>query len=378
MNEREYQICLNCVMDTSDPQITFDCEGKCDFCKNYYDSILPSWHPDEHGWSELLSISEKIKKDTDGKKYNCIIGISGGTDSSYLTYIVKERLGLNPLLVAVDTGWNLTVANNNVDGLVKKLALDMITITVDWEEMKDLQVAFFRSGIPYQDTPQDTAIFSALYNYAAQNGFRYVMTGGNNSTECVKPPQEWTYYNDVKLLKDIHQRFGKLPLKKFPLCSMFKYRIWYRYFKGIKVIKPLNYVDYRKEEATALLTRQFGWEQYANKHYEDRFTRFFEGWWLPRKFGYDKRRCYFSSLILTGQMTREEALLELEQQPYDETIAQEDMAFICDKLGITKDELDAFFKLPNKTFRDYKNSFGMINRAIKLAMFAGIEKRNFR
>lgn len=365
-------------MDTSDPQISFDSDGKCDFCNNYYNSILPSWHPDEQGWQELLSIAEKIRLDTRGRKYNCIIGISGGTDSSYLTYIVKEKLGLTPLLVAVDTGWNLNVANNNVNNLVEKLKLDMVTITVDWEEMKDLQLAFFRSAVPYQDTPQDTAIFSALYNYAASHDFKYVMTGGNNSTECVKPPQEWTYYNDVRLLKDIHQRFGEHPLKKFPLCSMFKYRIWYRYFKGIKVIKPLNYVDYRKEEATALLSDQFGWEPYANKHYEDRFTRFYEGWWLPRKFGYDKRRCYYSSLILTGQMTREEALLELEQQPYDDITAKEDKAYICDKLEISETDLDGFFNLPNKTFRDYNNSFALINKAIRLAMLLGVEKRNFR
>ncbi|WP_455599358.1 N-acetyl sugar amidotransferase [Cloacibacillus sp.] len=378
MNNLEYRICTNCIMDTSDPQIRFDKNGHCDFCDNYYNTILPSWHPDEQGSKELLNISDKIRRDTADKKYNCIIGMSGGTDSSYLTYVVKEKLSLNPLLVSVDTGWNLNVANNNVDNLVKKLGLDIVTLTINWEEMKDLQLAFFKSAVPYQDTPQDTAIFSALCNYAAKNGFKYVMTGGNNSTECVKPPQEWTYYNDVKLLRDIHRCFGTRPLKEFPLCSMFKYRIWYRYFKGIKVVKPLNYVDYRKDAATVLLSDRFGWEQYANKHYEDRFTRFYEGWWLPRKFGYDKRRCYFSSLILTGQMTRDEALKEIAEQPYDEGIAQEDMEFICDKLGITTIELMEFFRLPNKTFRDYKNSFGMINKAIKLAMLLGIEKRNFR
>ena len=378
MNDRKYQICTNCVMDTSDPQITFSDDGKCDFCQNFYESILPSWHHGDAGWNELLCIADKIKRETVKQKYNCLIGLSGGTDSSYLTYIVKEKLGLNPLLLAVDTGWNLNVANNNVNNIVQKLNLDMATITVDWEEMRDLQIAFFKSAVPYQDTPQDTAIFSALYNYAAKHHFKYVMTGGNYSTECVKPPQEWTYYNDITLLKDIHRRFGKIPLERFPLCSMFKYRILYRYIKGIKIIKPLNYVDYHKDDATKLLSEKFKWEQYANKHYEDRFTRFYEGWWLPRKFGYDKRRCYFSSLILTGQMTREEALLELERQPYDEKIAKEDMEFICEKLRITQEQLDEFFRLPNKTFRDYKNSFALINKAIRLAKILGVEKRNFR
>lgn len=378
MGDRKYQICTNCVMDTSDPQITFDEHGRCDFCNNYYNTILPSWHTGKQGWQELSAIAKRIKTETKGKKYNCLIGLSGGTDSSYLTYIVKEKLGLNPLLLVIDTGWNLKVADTNVANLVKKLGLDVETIVVNWEEMKDLQIAFFKSAVPYQDTPQDTAIFSALYTYAAQHGIKYVMTGGNHSTECVKPPQEWTYYNDVKLLKDIHKKFGTIPLKEFPLCSMFKYRIFYRYFKGIQVIKPLNFVDYRKEEATKLLEKEFGWETYANKHFEDRFTRFYEGWWLPRKFGYDKRRCYDSSLILTGQMTREEALKDIEQQPYDEAIAMEDKKYICDRLGITEKQMDEFFALPNKTFRDYKNSYWIINKAIKLAMAVGIEKRNFR
>ena len=375
---RKYQICTNCVMDTSDPQITFDEKGYCDFCNNYYNTILPSWHTGEQGWKELAAIAEKMKAKTKGKKYNCLIGLSGGTDSSYLTYIVKEKLGLNPLLLVIDTGWNLKVADANVANLVKKLDLDIETITIDWAEMKDLQIAFFKSAVPYQDTPQDTAIFSALYIYAAKHGIKYVITGGNHSTECVKPPQEWTYYNDVKLLKDIHKRYGQIPLKNFPLCSMFKYRIFYRYFKGIQVIKPLNYVDYKKEEATKLLEEKFGWETYANKHFEDRFTRFYEGWWLPEKFGYDKRRCYDSSLILTGQMTREEALKDMEHQPYDEKTAMEDKKFICNKLEISEDQMDEFFALPNKTFRDYKNSFWLINKAIRLAMAVGVEKRNFR
>lgn len=375
---RKYQICTNCIMDTSDPQITFDENGRCDFCNNYFNTILPSWHTGDEGWKELTEIAEKIKVATKGKKYNCLIGLSGGTDSSFLTYVVKEKLGLNPLCLVIDTGWNLNVADSNVNNLVKELNLDVETIKINWEEMKDLQLAFFKSAVPYQDTPQDTAIFSALYTYAAKHGFKYVMTGGNHSTECVKPPQEWTYYNDVKLLKDIHRRYGTIPLKTFPLCSMFKYRIIYRYFKGIKVIKPLNYVEYKKDDATTLLKEKFGWETYANKHFEDRFTRFYEGWWLPRKFGYDKRRCYDSSLILTGQMTRDEALEDIEKQPYDEDIAIEDKKYICNRLGISEGQMDEYFNLPNKTFRDYKNSYWMINKAVRLAMAVGVEKRNFR
>lgn len=377
MNEK-YQVCTNCVMDTTDPEIKFDENGRCDFCDNYYNSILPSWHPDEIGERELKIIAEKIKKDGNGKKYDCIIGLSGGVDSSYLTYIAKEKLGLRPLMLSVDTGWNLNVANENVDKLVKALNLDLETIVVDWEEMKDLQIAFFKSQVPYQDTPQDHAIFAGLYNYAAKNGFKYILTGGNYSTEGVKPPYEWTYLNDIRMIKDIHRKFGKHPLNTFPLCGMFKYRIFYRYFKSVRVVRPLNMVPYYKEKAIAELEKKFGWQQYANKHYENIFTRFYEGYWLPKKFGYDKRKTYFSSLILTNQMTREEALKILDEKPYDEKIAMQDLEYITQKLEISKEEILKLMEGPNKTFRDYKNSEKLLKFAIKLAMIVGMEKRNFR
>ncbi|MCI9132636.1 MAG: N-acetyl sugar amidotransferase [Lachnospiraceae bacterium] len=374
----KYQICTNCVMDTSDPQITFDADGQCDFCKNYYSTIKPFWHPGEEGKKELLQIAETIKKDTQGKKYNCIIGMSGGVDSSYLTYIAKEVMGLNPLIFTVDSGWNLNIAVENIEKIVKALKLDMYTEVVNWQEMKDLQLAFFKSQVPYQDLPQDHAIFAGLYNYAVKNGIKYVLTGGNISTECVKPPLEWTYINDIRMIKDIHRKFGKKPLKTFPLCGMLKNRLYYRGIKGMKVIKPLDYIPYVKEDAIKLLEDRFGWQQYKNKHYENIFTRFYEGYYLPEKFGYDKRRCYFSSLILTGQMTREEALKELEENPYDEKQALEDRTFIAKKLGIGEKEFEQIIAGENKTYRDYKNQAGMLNFFIHIAQKVGIEKRNFR
>jgi len=374
----KYQICTNCVMDTSDPQITFDEQGQCDFCSNYYHTILPSWHADERGWMELEALALKMKKDGKGKQYDCIIGMSGGVDSSYLTYIVKIKMDLRPLLVTVDTGWNLDVANENVDRMVKALGLDLETITIDYEEINALQLAFLKAAVPYQDLPQDCGLFAALYNYANEKGIKYILTGGNYSTECVKPPLEWTYINDVTMLKDIFRRFGNGKFEKYPLCGMFKKRVWYRYGKGIQVLWPLNYVKYDKAEATKILEAKVGWKSYDKKHFENRFTRFYEGYWLPRKFGYDKRRCYDSSMILTGQMTREEALRDLEQQPYDEQTAMEDKKYICERLGITEEQMDEFFALPNKTYRDYKNSLWIINMAVRLAMLLGVEKRNFR
>jgi len=365
-------------MDTTDPDISFDENGRCDFCENFHEVILPGWHTDDRGGKELKALSEKIKQEGKNKKYDCLIGLSGGVDSSYLTYIAVKRLGLKPLMLSVDTGWNLDVANENVQKVISTLNLDIETIEVDWEEMKDLQVAFLKSGVPYQDFPQDHAIFAGLFNFAAQNGFKYVLTGGNYSTEGVKPPKEWTYLNDIRFMKDVHKRFGKRPLKSFPMCGMFKSRLYYRYFKGIIRICPLNYVPYQKETAISVLEKEFGWETYANKHYEDIFTRFYEGYWLPKRFGYDKRKCYFSSLILSGQMTREEALKGLSEQPYDEKIAMQDLDYICGKLEISKKEMLGYMSAPHKTYRDYRNSYWLIRAAIKAAMLFGVEKRNFR
>lgn len=378
--EKEIIVCKNCVMDTTDPEIVFDEDGVCDFCHNYYDSILPNWSHVNNGEKELLELSKEIKKigTGSGNKYDCVIGLSGGVDSCYLAYIVKKKLGLNPIMVSVDTGWNLNVANQNINLLLEKLDLDCEIIKVDWKEMADLQLAFLKSQVPYNDLPQDHAIFAGIYNYAVKNKIKYVMTGANFSTECVQPPYEWVYFNDIKLIKDIHKKFGKVKLKTFPMCGMFKYRLYYRYIKQLKVIHPLNMIEYNKKNAIKVLETEIGWTAYENKHYEDIFTRFYEGYWLPEKFGYDKRKCYFSSEILTKQMTRKEALKLLEENPYDKKIALEDMKYISNKLGIKIEEFKELMKGENKTYRDYKNNFRIIKYAIFLAKKLGMEKRNFR
>jgi N-acetyl sugar amidotransferase len=365
-------------MDTTDSLIQFDEKGVCDHCNNYYNNILPNWHPDEIGEKELTRIAAQIRKEGAGKNYDCIIGISGGVDSSYLLYYAKEKLGLRPLAFAVDTGWNLNVAVGNVEKIVKGLGVDLYTEIVNWNEMKDLQLAYFKSQVPYQDTPQDHVIFAALYNYASKNGIKYVLTGGNYSTECVREPNEWVYVNDLRQIKDIHRKFGTVPLKTLPLCGMFKYRLYYRYFKGMKVIKPLDLIPYEKEEAIALLERRFGWERYANKHFESIFTRFYEGYWLVQKFGFDKRKAHFSSLILTGQMKREEALEKLKKSPYDKELAMQDLEYVAKKLGMTKDAFITLMNGKNKTYKDYKSRYLLIEKAINLAIRLGLEKRQFR
>lgn len=376
-SEKDYRICSNCVMDTTDSKIVFDENGVCDFCSDYYKNILPSWKHGEEASAELKTISEKIRKDRRGE-YDCIIGMSGGVDSSYLCYIAKEVMHLNPLVYCVDTGWNLNVAVENIERIVKALDLDMYTEVVDWNEMRDLQLSFFKANVPYQDLPQDHAIFAGLYNYAVKNKIKYVITGANNATECIRPPVEWVYQNDIVLIKDIQKKFGHLKLKNFPKCGLLRARLYYPYFKGMKRVAPLNLVDYDKEKAKKFLQERFGWQPYENKHYENVFTRFYEGYYLPHKFGYDKRKVYFSNEILTGSMTREQALEELKQPPYSEKSMLEDKEYIAKKLGISVDEFDKIIDGENKTYRDYKNSYWLISLGTVVLRKLGIEKKKFR
>lgn len=353
---RAYQVCTNCVMDTSDSRIVFDERGVCDHCNTFYEHTLPNWPKGEAGESDLAALVEKIKVTGSGKEFDCIIGMSGGIDSSYLTYVAKERFGLRPLVFHVDAGWNSQEAVNNIERLVDKLGLDLYTEVIDWEEMRDLQLAFFKSGVPHIDTPQDHAFFATMYKFAAQHKVKYILTGANLSTECVRNPIEWMYYqSDSIQLRDIHRQFGARPLVNFPVTSILYHKIYLPYLRGIRVVRPLNYIPYVKQEAIKLLIEKFGWQPYPQKHFESRFTRFYEGYWLPKKFGYDTRRVQFSSLILTGQMSREDAIAKLKRPAYDESAITQDFEYVATKLGISVEELRSYLEAPNRTYRDYRS-----------------------
>jgi len=343
-------------MDESDSAIQFDDKGMCDHCNIFYRQILPNWHTDERGEQELQQLTERIKQAGRGRDFDCIIGMSGGIDSSYLTYIAKEMMGLRPLVFHVDAGWNSQEAVNNIERLVDGLGLDLYTEVIDWEEMRDLQLAFFKSGVPHVDTPQDHAFFATMYKFAEMHRVKHILTGANLSTECIRNPIEWMYYqSDSIQLLDIHRKFGSKPLVNFPVTSILRHKIYLPYVKGIKVVRPLNSIKYIKSDAVKLLVEKFGWQPYPQKHFESRFTRFYEGFWLPTKFGYDTRRVQYSSLIVTGQMTRAEALEKLKEPPLDPTIAAQEFEYVATKLGITIDELRGYLEGPNKTYRDYKS-----------------------
>jgi N-acetyl sugar amidotransferase len=374
MNTKPYQICTNCVMDTTDSAISFDEHGVCDHCRTFRSETLPNWKTGEAGLAEIQTVVEKIKEAGKGKDFDCIIGMSGGIDSSYLTYVAKEQFGLRPLVFHVDAGWNSQIAVNNIERLVDGLGLDLYTEVIDWPEMRDLQLAFFKSGVPHIDTPQDNAFFATMYKFAEKYGVKYILTGANLSTECVRNPVEWMYYqSDAIQLRDIHGQFGTRPLKTYPITSILWHKLVLPYFKNIKVFRPLNFVPYHKQDAIDLLTSRFGWQPYPQKHFESRFTRFYESYWLPERFGYDVRRVQYSSLILTGQMTRDEAIEKLKASPYDPETISNDKEFVASKLGISVAELDGFMALPKKTYKDYKSQRQIYNIGASVMKMLGLE-----
>ena len=369
------KVCKRCVMDTTDSKIVFDENGVCDHCLTFEKDILPKWNPQGLEDDALEKLAAKIKKEGKGQDFDCIIGMSGGIDSSYLLYLATEKLGLRPLVFHVDAGWNSQEAVNDIERLVDGLGLDLYTEVIDWEEMKDLQLSFFKSGVSHTDTPQDHAFFATMYKFAAKHNVKNILTGGNYSTECIRNPLEWMYFqSDSRQLKDIQKKFGTKELKKFPVTNILWHKVYLPYFKGIKLTRPLDFLEYNKEEATQLLEQKFGYQRYPQKHFESRFTRFYEGYWLPQKFGYDTRKVQYSSLILTGQMTRDEALESLKKPAMTTEQVRQEFEYISSKLGITTEELQSYFDAPNKSYKDYKSQQGLYDLGAKVLRAVGLEK----
>ena len=375
MFKRDFQLCTQCVMDTTDPSIVFDSQGICDHCNDFNNHVKPKWLPNERGKVRLNRIIEKIKIHGQGKDFDCILGLSGGIDSSYMLHLTVKEFGLRPLVFHVDGGWNSEISVHNINVLIDNLGLDLYTEVINWEEMKDFQLAFFKSGVPHLDIPQDHAFIATLYHFANKYNIKYILNGGNISTECVQYPMEWFYYGtDMSQINDIRHQFGTIDMKTYPFSSILFHKVFLKYFKGIKVIKPLNYMHYNKEDAINILIKEYNWKPYPQKHFESRFTKFYEGYWLPERFGYDTRKVQYSSLILTGQMTRETALENLKKPAYDPSSIEEEFNYIATKLGISSDELKHYFNLPKKYYWDYRNQQYLFRLGAKMLYFIGVEK----
>ena len=351
-----YQICKKLVLDTTYPGIKFDNYG---ISSNYWDfenKVKKIWQKNKEGKIELENIVKKIKSDGSGKDFDSILGLSGGADSSYMLHVMVNEFNLKPLVFHVDGGWNSEIAVSNIKNLVDKLKLDLFTEVINWEEMRNFQLAMFKSGVPHIDIPQDMAFIGVLYKFAKKYNINYILNGGNISTECVQRPLDLIYWGtDMRHIKDILKKFNSYKMKTFPFSSAFHHKLYLRYFKNVKVLKPLNYISYIKKDAMNLMSNLYDWKPYPQKHFESRFTRFFEGYWLPTRFKFDMRTVDLSSLILTNQLTREQALEELAKPPYDKDLIDQDFNYIANKLNIDHMELKKFHEMPKKYWKDYKN-----------------------
>lgn len=364
---RPYQICTRCVMDTTDPDIAFDDAGVCSHCLNFDSSTRHHWHPNEEGARLWAAKMEDIRAAGKGKEYDCIIGLSGGVDSSYLALKLKDWK-LRPLVVHVDGGWNSELATANIESLVKHCGFDLHTVVIDWPEMRDLQLTYLKAGIANQDVPQDHAFFANLYKFAIQNDIKYILSGGNIATEAISADAWASSAMDAISLKAIHKRFGTVPLKTYETISFFQYYFSFPFLRGLRTLRPLNYMPYDKEAAIEEL-QKIGWKSYGRKHGESRFTKLYQNYYLPEKFGYDKRKIHLSSLIVSGQMTRDEALRKLAEPLYDPTELAADIAYFCKKLGITREQFDLYVKQPNRRYTEFASWDGrgkLLSRARNL------------
>jgi N-acetyl sugar amidotransferase len=370
-----YQICQKLVIDSTDPDATFDADGICNHYYDFKNNVEPRWDTSAGGRAKLELAVDAIKAAGKGKEFDCLMGMSGGADSSYMLHKMVTEYGLRPLVFHVDAGWNSEIAVHNINCMIDKLGLDLFTEVVNWDEVRDFQLAMFKSGLPNIDGPQDIAFIGVLFQYAAKYGIKTILNGGNIATECVSYPLKYFYYADLKMTHSVLKQFGEVKMRSYPFTSSFYRKIYMPYVRGVKMFKPLNFMPYIKDEAMQELADIYGWKPYSQKHFESRFTRFFEGYWLPTRFGYDVRRVQFSSLILAGQMTRDQALAKLEQSPYDPDIIQQDFDFIATKLRISSDELRSYLDMPQKFYWDYPNNKRYFELGEKvLARIAGTKR----
>lgn len=367
----ELTVCSRCVMDTSAPNIAFDADGVCNFCRDCAARLSAATRGEADRIARREQFLQKIRDDGKGKEYDCIVGVSGGVDSSYVLYLAK-RNGLRPLAVHLDNGWNSELASHNIASLVTSLGVDLYTHVIDWRENRDLQLSFFRANVVDIELLMDNAMLALNYAQAARHGVKHILSGANMATEGLTMPEGWSHYKrDVRNIRAIHRRFGNIPIKTHPLLSTTR-QAWYEIVRGIRWQALLDYFEYNKQAALDILQREVGYKPYPYKHYESVFTRFYQAYILPRKFGFDKRRVHLSTLIVSGQMSRDEALRMLATPPYPDARQQEqDRIFVMKKLGFTEPQFEDYLRQPGVAHASYGSELPMYRALVKIYRILG-------
>lgn len=359
----QYRICSRCIMDTtSDPNLKLDSDGVCNYCREYDKLYELNKIYREAGENKLATLFSKIKEECKNDEYDCALGLSGGVDSSYLLYLC-HKYGLRVLTIHVDAGWNSETAVRNIETMCQKLGYDLQTVVVDWTTMKELQRAYLFSGLANQDVPQDHCFAAAVLHYCKKNRIKYLLNGWNLATEGIlsnayqQSPKDWTN------IKDVYEKCGRglVSLRKYPHNNFFDQYIGYRFLYRVKEIRPLCYIDYSKKGAIELLEKEFGWKYYGGKHFESRFTKFFQEVYLPAKYGWEKRRDHISSLIVGGEMTREEGLAEMEIPTSTKEQMDEETEYVLKKLDVSNEEWERILLMPNKDVNAYRNDQRLID-----------------
>jgi N-acetyl sugar amidotransferase len=354
----EYKICSRCIMDTSDSEIIFDKHGVCNHCLRYYTLKETRIIPREEAADKMKLLVDKIRLKGKGKEYDCIVGVSGGVDSTYVVYLAKKN-GLKPLAVHLDNGWNSDLATKNIHKVLKKMDIDLVTHVIDWREFKSLQKSFLDASVPDGEIPTDHAISAILWKTADKYNIKFILSGMNFATESFSVPT-WAYgHSDWKYIKSIHKIFRNYNLNSYPHFG-FMYLFYINFIKNVRIISLLNYIDYNKSETIKLLERELGWLNYGGKHYESIYTRFYQGFILPKKFNIDKRIGHLSDLINSGQITRDEALIEIDKPALSKEMLRDDTLFVMKKLDYTEKSFAQMLSSKNKLFKDYPNSYSFV------------------
>ena len=354
-------------MDTSDPLIEFDAQGICNHCHKF-DQLVASYPLDRTTEAKLEEILAQIKENGKGKKYDCIIGVSGGVDSTYVAYLVKRKYGLRPLAVHLDNGWNSELAVSNITNFLKKLDIDLYTHVINWEEFRDIQLSFLKASVSDAEAPTDHGISALLYQTAIKYGVRYIIGGSNVRSEGVMP-HLWTYPYvpyDFRYIKHVQKTHGSEKIRTFPHFNLWQL-FYYLYIRKIKMVHLLNYVPYVKQDALRIIENELEWRNYGGKHYESIYTRFFQAYILPKKFGIDKRKAHYAALIGSGQMPRSEALKKMEEPIAPPDMLTQDRIYVIKKLNVSEQEFENIMTLPRKSFYQYKTYFPFLTRMKKIA-----------